>query len=118
MSNKKRTRTRAGSSRDPIAAGYEASKGSDPGAILHESAKLLRRYVEIALSDRRLYYLNEIREAIKWVEYAASRADEVLGEPSPYYRRDPGRRGKHGLARVRKAEKSLARRRGRSYRRT
>lgn len=66
----------------------QASSTPEPSQILNAAAKLLRRYVEIGRYRRgpgvgtRLSYLNEIREAIKWVEYAAPRVDDVLEEPS------------------------------------
>ena len=58
-----------------------------PSAVFHEAAKLLRRYAEIGhyrkgpSIGKGLAYLGEIREAVKWLEYVAPRADEVLGEP-------------------------------------
>ena len=61
---------------------------SKPSDVLRDASDVLRQYVKIGRYrtgpsiGKPLYYTREIREAIKWLEYAAGRADEVLAEPS------------------------------------
>jgi hypothetical protein len=60
-----------------------------PSDALYDAADVLREYVRIGRYrvgpsiGHGLAYLPEIKEAVRWLEYAAKRADEVLAEPGP-----------------------------------